>query len=56
MEAKRLASWKKSFHCKAERLMLIRLVFGNIPNYYFSLYCALVSVCKSIEKITRDFL
>ncbi|KAA0052767.1 hypothetical protein E5676_scaffold1856G00150 [Cucumis melo var. makuwa] len=53
---KRLLGWKKGFFLKAGRLTLIRSVMSGILVYYMSLLRIPSSVCKSMEKYTRDFL
>lgn len=56
---KRLASWKKKFFSKAGRVTLIKYVMSAFPIYKLRVMLSnmlLISVCKSMEKLTRDFL
>ena len=49
--------WKKGLFLKAGRLLiLIRSVLSGILIYFFPLFKAPSSVCKSLEKYIRDFL
>lgn len=52
----KLSSWQHSYISKGGRLTLIQAVLSNLPTYYLSLFKALMSVFKIIEKKMRNFL
>lgn len=47
---------KKIYSSTRKRFVLIQAILVSIPNYYSSVFKALVSVAKKIDKILRDFL
>ena len=53
---KRLASWKRQYISKGERLTLIRSTLSSLPIYFLSLFRIPRVVCARLEKIQRDFL
>ncbi|XP_021971503.1 uncharacterized protein LOC110866667 [Helianthus annuus] len=52
----RIAKWKAALLSIGGRTTLIKVVFGSLPNYYFSLYKAPVQVIKDLEAKMRNFL
>ncbi|XP_071700540.1 uncharacterized protein [Rutidosis leptorrhynchoides] len=51
---KRLADWKAKSISYGGRLTLIKAVLSSLPQYYFSLFKAPVSVIKDLEGSGRD--
>lgn len=53
---KKFDAWKYSYISKGGRLTLLQAVLSNLPTYYLSLFQAPTVVCKTIERLMRDFL
>ena len=53
---KRLASWKRQYISKGERLTLIKSTLSSLFIYFFSLFGMPKVVCTKLEKIQRDYL
>ena len=53
---KRLASWKRQYIFKGERLTLIQSTLSSLPIYFLFLFRIPKLVCARLEKIQRDFL
>lgn len=53
---KKLSSWKYSLISKGGKLTLIHSTLNSIPIYQLSVFKAPLAVCKSMEKLWRDFL
>lgn len=53
---KRLNGWKTRNLSKGGRLNLIKLSLASVPIHYLSLLVASTSVCKTMERIQRNFL
>ena len=53
---RRLATWKRQYISKGGRVTLIRSTLSNLPIYFMSLFRILSLVCKTLEKIQRDFI
>ena len=51
-----LASWKRMYPSKGERVMLIKSTLSNLPTKYLSLFPIPLGVAQRIEKIHRDFM
>lgn len=53
---RKLSTWQLPYISKLGRLTLIQAVLSSIPTYYLSLFKAPVVICKSIERLMRNFL
>jgi len=53
---RRLASWKRMYLSKGDRVTLIKSTLSNLPTYFLSLFPIPSSVASRIEKLHRDFL
>ena len=53
---RRLATWKRQYISKGERITLIRSTLSSLPIYFLSLFKMPKIVCSRLEKIQRDFL
>jgi hypothetical protein len=53
---RRLASWKKLYLSKDDRVTLIYSTLSSITTYYLSLFPIPVSVAKKLERLQREFL
>ena len=53
---KKLASWKRQYLSKGERLALIRSILFTLPIYFVSVFVILRKVCIRLEIILRGFL
>lgn len=53
---KQLNRWKAHYLSKGGKLTLIKSSLATIPIHFLSLFVALSSICKEMEKIQRDFL
>jgi len=53
---RRLASWKKLYLSKGDRVTLIHSTLSSIPTYYLSLFPIPVSVAKRLERLQWEFL
>ena len=51
-----LSNWKYSFISKGGKLILINATLESLPKYHLSIFKAPIGVCKSIEKLWRNFL
>ncbi|KAK2662063.1 hypothetical protein Ddye_000637 [Dipteronia dyeriana] len=51
----RLASWKKKFLNKGNRLVLIKSVLSSIPIYYMSIIKMPIGVAHAMEKLQWNF-
>jgi hypothetical protein len=51
-----LASWKRLYLSKGDRVTLIKSTLSNLPTYFFPLFPISSSVASCIEKLHRDFL
>ena len=51
----KLSSWKSTLSL-AEKVVLIKLIFCNLPTYIMSIFKIPESVINKIEKIIRNFL
>nr|GFB84615.1 RNA-directed DNA polymerase, eukaryota [Tanacetum cinerariifolium] len=51
----KISSWKAGLLSVGGRLSLIKLVVGNLPIYYMSIYMMPVSVRKKLESIRNNF-
>jgi hypothetical protein len=52
----RLASWKRLYLFKGDRVTLIKSTLANLPTYYLLLFPLPGSVAALIKKLQRDFL
>ena len=52
----KLASWKKMYLSKGERLTLLKSTLSSLPTYYLSLFTIPMHVANKIERVQRDFL
>ncbi|KAK9278664.1 hypothetical protein L1049_028238 [Liquidambar formosana] len=52
----KLAGWKASLLSMAGRTTLVKSVLAAIPNYYMQTTALPVSICNSLDKMTRDFI
>ncbi|XP_035838151.1 uncharacterized protein LOC118485801 [Helianthus annuus] len=53
---KRLSNWKAKNLSFTGRVVLVKSVLDNLPNYYLSLYKCPIGVLKILEGIQRKFL
>ena len=53
---RRLASWKRLYLSKGDRVTLIKSTLSNLPPYFLSLYPIPASVAECLEKLQRDYL
>jgi hypothetical protein len=52
---RRLASWKRMYLSKGDRVTLIKSTLSNLPTYFLSLFLIPTSVANRIEKLYQDF-
>ena len=53
---RKLATWKKQYLSKEDRLTLIKSTLSNLPIYFMSLFVIPRKVRLRLEKIQREFL
>ena len=53
---KKLAGWKSLLLSRGGRLTLLKSSLWSLPIYFMSLFTIPVSIARSLQKITRDFL
>ncbi len=52
----RLASWKKLYLSKGERVTLTKSTLSSLPYYFLFLFPLPVEIANRLEKLERDFL